>query len=55
VNPLDTPKLDLSLLPKHTPERFQDFVEILNAEKEVIGFHLPGDPENEFLFDHVQG
>ena len=45
VNPLDMPKLRMDTLPKHTPERFENYIEI-NSNDVAIGFKLPGDDRN---------
>jgi hypothetical protein len=54
ADPLDQPKLDLAALPKHTPERFEDYIEILNDKSEVVGFKL-ANGEGKFLLDKFGG
>lgn len=55
INPLETPKLSIDALPKHTPERFVNYIEIFNAENVAIGFKLPDDETNQFIFDQDGG
>jgi hypothetical protein len=39
-NPMEDPKLNVALLPKHHPERFENYIEILNDKEEALGFKL---------------
>lgn len=40
VNPLETPQINPADLPKHNVDRFENFVELLDEDKKLIGFTL---------------